>query len=178
MSIFFSNMKAIKPTYLRPFIIQKGQLRQLLESSVISLVCYKMSSDLDTSLLDPKIQNQIMAYKFLRSTIKIIGGTALFFLLAFQSLQRISYYLTVPTYISSRYIFISIPKQKFLDFQGFKLYFLESKIQLSILFSSVVKQSEATFPTFTLCSDPTIAYKPDALSKHGLITKVVFSWDL
>ena len=24
MSDFFSNMKAIKPTYLRPFIIQKG----------------------------------------------------------------------------------------------------------------------------------------------------------
>ena len=24
MSAFFSNMKAIKPTYLRPFIIQKG----------------------------------------------------------------------------------------------------------------------------------------------------------
>ena len=36
-------------------------------------------------------------------------------------------------------------------------------------FFSVVKQTEATFPTFTLCAESAIAYKKDVLSKHGLV---------
>ena len=62
-----------------------------------------MLSETDSDILDPHVQNQIKAYTFLKSAIKLFSGTALFFLLAVQGLQRISYYLTVPTYISSRY---------------------------------------------------------------------------
>ena len=38
-------------------------------------------------------------------------------------------------------------------------------------FFSVVKQTEATFPTFTLCAESAISYKKDVLSKHGLKRK-------
>ena len=59
-------------------------------------------TDSVSDVLDTQIQNQIKAYKFLKSAVKLFAGTALFFILAVQGLQRISYYLTVPTYISSR----------------------------------------------------------------------------
>lgn len=73
-------------------------------------------------------------YRALKITIKFVCAFGLLVLLIVQSYQRITYFLTVPTYISS----------------------------------SVVRQQEATFPTFTLCADSSIAYDLDALGKHGL----------
>ena len=62
-----------------------------------------MQSETDSEIvLEPHIQRKITALKFLRSAVKLFAGTVLFLVLAVQGLQRISYYLTVPTYITSR----------------------------------------------------------------------------
>lgn len=76
-------------------------------------------------------KSEFQAWKL---TIKFVCAFGLSVLLIVQSYQRIAYFLTVPTYISS----------------------------------SVVRQQEATFPTFTLCADSSIAYDLDNLAKHGL----------
>jgi hypothetical protein len=51
--------------------------------------------------------------------------------------------------------------------QGYKRieYYLSKPTYIS---TSVVKQQEATFPTFTMCPEGGSAYKQEVLSKHGL----------